>query len=421
MDVDVPSSTMDVNPVSTLLAEPSSYQDPLSTLASQDEEMNDDARSLHSRRSQIQKGVRIDDHYYFADEEPQAVRKSSHNDYQAAWDISDSEEHDEDGEEDEHEIEMEDVVDDESDVPYREDDGTSEMADTASEMHIELSPEEEAKQFHPSVSPANSRHALFKSREEDARFPDEVEFAPEIPARTRFARYRALKSFRTSQWNADEPDDDRAPTEWSRLVRFRNWRGTCSRSAKESSTGGIEPGIRVQVYLRACPREVIYQPPRGVYSLLRHEHKYTTLNCTITTIPVDDENDEGPVIKSKDVLVVQCASRRYECRPVFSQPLAPSSENSLRKFERYLQPGRTSIASWLGPTVIGKDHPILFFKRTIDGMYHSGFLTEIRTAINCDRFVDSSYAADYRQEGDIDGASVSRAQESGYDAVHVLQ
>jgi len=174
------------------------------------------------------------------------------------------------------------------------------------------------------------------------------------------------------------------------------------------------------VYLRSCPREVLSQPPRGVYSLLKHEHKYTTLNCTITTIPMDDEDDEGPVIKSKDILVVQYASRRYECRPVFSQPLAPSSENSLRKFERYLQPGRTSVASWLGPTVIGKDLPILFFKRTIDGTSNSRWVAKVRTAISCDGFVDGSYTADYRQESDIDGASVSRAQESGYDAVHVL-
>jgi len=149
MEVDVPSSTMDVNPVSTILAQPSSYQDSLSTLASQDEEMNDDSRSLHSRRSQAQKGVRIDDHYYFSDEEPQDVKKSSQNDYKAAWYISDSEQDDEHGEDDEHEIEMEDVSDDEPDVPYREDEGTSEMADTVSEMHVDLSPEEDAKQFHP--------------------------------------------------------------------------------------------------------------------------------------------------------------------------------------------------------------------------------------------------------------------------------
>ena len=154
--------------------------------------------------------------------------------------------------------------------------------------------------------------------------------------------------------------------EWSRLVRFGNWRGTCSRIEHESLSGGIKPGVRVEVYLRSCPREVLSRPPRAVYSLLKHENKLTTLNFTITPIPQDDE-DDVPVIKSKDVIVVQYASRRYECRPIFSQPLPPSTENNIRKFERYLQPGRTSVASWLGKTVIGKDVPILFFKKTVDG------------------------------------------------------
>ena len=212
----------------------------------------------------------------------------------------------------------------------------------------------------------HDRHALFKAREEDARFPDEVEFAPDVPARTRFVRYRALKSFRRSAWEVDEPEDTRAPAEWSRLVRFANWRGTCSKSDKESLIGGIKPGIRVQVYLRAAPKEVLWRPPHAVYGHLRHESKHTTLNFKITPIPTDDE-ESMPVIKSKELLVVQYASRRYECRPIYSQPLPPSTTNSIRKFERYLQPGRTSIASWLGPTVIGIDVPVLFFKKNIDG------------------------------------------------------
>lgn len=152
MDAEPASSTMDVNPASTILAQPSSDQDSLSTLAHEDEEMKDDSRSLHSRKFQNQKGVRIDDHYYFENEEPQVVKKPSQNDYQAAWYISDSEEDSEDGEADEHEIEMDDVSDDEFDAPYPEDGGTSEIADTASEMHIDLAPEEESKQYSQSHS-----------------------------------------------------------------------------------------------------------------------------------------------------------------------------------------------------------------------------------------------------------------------------
>ena len=218
--------------------------------------------------------------------------------------------------------------------------------------------------------PAKARHELFKARELDARFPDEVEYPPTTTARSRFARYRALKNFRSSPWDVDEPEDDRAPSEWSRLVRFGNWRGTCKRIENETlGTDGVKPGVRVRVYLRDAPREVLAsysQRVRAAYSLLKHENKYTTLNCTIKLIPQDGEEDT-PVIKSKDVLVVQYGFRRYECRPIFSQPLSPSSENNVRKFERYLQPGRTSVASWLGHTVIGRDVPILYFKQMSDG------------------------------------------------------
>jgi pre-rRNA-processing protein TSR1 len=150
-------------------------------------------------------------------------------------------------------------------------------------------------------------------------------------------------------------------------VRFGNWRATCSRIARQALTKGIKPGARVQIYLRACPKEVIVSPPTAIYSLLQYESKFTTLNFKITPIPQGD-GEEFPVIKSKDVLVVQYASRRYECRPIFSQPLSSSSENNVRKFERYLQPGRSIVASWLGNTVIGKDVPILIFKKTDWGL-----------------------------------------------------
>lgn len=214
-----------------------------------------------------------------------------------------------------------------------------------------------------------NRHELFKARESDAHFPDEVEYPPTIPARTRFARYRALKNFRSSPWDIDEPEDDHCPSEWSRLLRITNWRGTCSKLTSQSSQNGINSGVRVQIYLRSCSPEILSGAPRAVYSLLPHENKFTTLNFSITPVPREDE--EGPVIKSKDVLVVQYASRRYECRPIFSQPVSGASENNVRKFERYLQPGRTSVASWIGKTVIGKDVPVLFFKKTTEGIHSS--------------------------------------------------
>ena len=145
MDVDGDSSSMDANPISTVLAIPTSEQDSLSPLADEDTEMTDDAKSLHSHRSQTQKGVRIDDHYYFEDDSPEQVKRKPRkglNDYQAAWHISDSEESDKEGED---EVKMEDAPDNESEVSY-DDEEQSDIDDSTSEMHVDLSPEEEARQ-----------------------------------------------------------------------------------------------------------------------------------------------------------------------------------------------------------------------------------------------------------------------------------
>lgn len=152
MDVDDDATSMDVNPTSTILATPTSYKDSLSPLADEDTDMMDDTKSLHSRRSQTQKGVRIDDHYYFADDQTEPIKKKQTkgmSDYQAAWYISDSPESDPDEEEEEEEIEMEDAYDHEPETSYHADD-QSEAGDTASEMHVDLSPEEEARQYYPS-------------------------------------------------------------------------------------------------------------------------------------------------------------------------------------------------------------------------------------------------------------------------------
>jgi hypothetical protein len=152
MDVDEADSSMDVNPTSTILATPTAEQDSLFPLAEADTEMAEDAKSVLSHRSQSKKGVRIDNHHYFPDDEPQPIKRKSGkglNDYQEAWHISDSSESDEDPDGDE--IEMDEAEDDNFDGPYQ-DEEESEMGETASEMHVELSPEEEARQYFPRMT-----------------------------------------------------------------------------------------------------------------------------------------------------------------------------------------------------------------------------------------------------------------------------
>lgn len=79
--------------------------------------------------------------------------------------------------------------------------------------------------FDPSLGPASTAAAVEAARaaaaEQDAEFPDEMDTPHDISARLRFARYRALQSFRASPWHPKE----NLPAEYARVFQFEDFPG----------------------------------------------------------------------------------------------------------------------------------------------------------------------------------------------------
>ena len=189
--------TVDAVGEEAVLDAPTTEQDDLAELAPE-EIMMDDIDATVSVATTEKRGVLLDDHHYFSDDEthipaaPKRVPKGTSS-YQAAWflgDVSDS------GSDYDEVDEQDDMNMDEPALPQDGIEGIApreptEAAPTEypqSEMFLDPAPDEESEQL-----------AAFRARkeneaEEDREFPDEIELHPQVLARERLAKYRGLKS-----------------------------------------------------------------------------------------------------------------------------------------------------------------------------------------------------------------------------------
>ena len=348
-----------------VLEAPDAEQEDLADLAPYEATMEDvDALSVSGAPTE-KRGVLLDDHHYFSDDEthlpdaPNRLPKGTSS-YQSAWflgDMSDSGSDLDDAVDDEGDLDMEglalpqDGLEGLDKAILKEATEATPSEYPQSEMFLDPSPDDEAAQL------AEYRAQRKNEANEDLQFPDEIELHPNVLARERLARYRGLKSLRTSHW---ETSEDRAhePQEWNRLLHVPDYKRAKKQVDNDALIGGVQPGKRVHVHLRNVP--ISFQQtcnprkPLALYSLLRHEQKRTVVNYSITL-----NSDHPNPLRSKDELIVQCGSRRFLINPMFSQ--SGNTPNNVHKFLRYLHPGQTAIASFIAPITWGSV-PALFFR-----------------------------------------------------------
>jgi pre-rRNA-processing protein TSR1 len=352
------------------LEEPTEDRDDLDDLAPEEAVMDDDDEmDAATTATAPRKGVLLDDHHYFSDDDqvqelqmPKKVPKGTSK-YQAAWFLDDEDVSDSGS--DLEDFEMQDVEGGEEEA--RPEDG---MEGLAGDAMTEAGPSEypqsvgfiEPDEDEDAMALEAYRKSKRTEAEDDLEFPDEIELHPNVLARERLAKYRGLKSLRSSPWLEDE---DRAfePEEWQRLLRIPDYQASRIRAAREALAGGVSPGTRVHVYIKGVPVAIqkSYDPSRPVtlFSLLRHEHKRTAVNVLINL-----SSDFPTSIKAKEELIVQYGPRRFVINPLFSQ--GGTTPNDVHKYCRYLHPGQSAVATFMGPVTWGSV-PALFFKRTVPG------------------------------------------------------
>ncbi|KAL8172137.1 hypothetical protein V2J09_023941 [Rumex salicifolius] len=225
---------------------------------------------------------------------------------------------------------------------------------------------------------------LKEAHAEDEEYPDEVDTPLDVPARKRFAKYRGLK--KTSSWDPKES----LPLEYARIFAFENLARTKKhvlakakeREAKKEECASV--GSYVRLHIKEVPFSVASKictransMPIIACGLYQHESKMSVLHFSIKK-----HNSYTEPIKSKDELVFHVGFRQFVVRPIYSSDNINSDK---QKMERFLHPGRFSIASVYAP-ISFPPLPLIAMKCTEGGACVVAAIGSLRT-VNPDRII----------------------------------
>ena len=278
--------------------------------------------------------------------------------YMASWIVDEEELEEGDDAEDDSDEDMDDDEEDqveaeeESEEEDHVDDAQSNF-ETESVAMTEDYTDYDTKQGVNFAKEVDDLEALKAARMEE-QFPDEVDTPLDIPARVRFQKYRGLKSFRTSVWDAKE----NLPLDYARIWQFENFDRTRKRVLTEPVTGA-EVGSYVTVVITGVPSHLASSLGPGLVltALLPHEHRMSVMNFAVRR-----HIQSGSIpVKSKSRLIFQVGWRRFAACPVFSQ----HTNGNKHKYERYFRDGNVVMTTFAPITF--PPAPVLVFQEHSSG------------------------------------------------------
>ncbi|CAI5522028.1 unnamed protein product, partial [Closterium sp. Naga37s-1] len=239
-------------------------------------------------------------------------------------------------------------------------------------------------------------------------FPDEVDTPDDIPARQRFAKYRGLKSFRSSLWDPKVVDERVAAVDRGKVpgsvgagtfVRLHIMNVPCfeaERLPHESTncglplvvTGLLQYKTRMTVlHFSIKKADSFAPPPHQVQAAPPLPLRLpTVLHACLLVVNVGGGGGGGggggvtvvcwcPTFSTDDINLDNHKFDGFLSSTLINPPLPTFSTDDINldkhKFERFLLPGRFAVASIFAPTLF-PPHPLLVFADPSSANQHTG-------------------------------------------------
>ncbi|XP_064632502.1 pre-rRNA-processing protein TSR1 homolog [Lineus longissimus] len=279
------------------------------------------------------------------------------SEYQAAWIVDSGDENEDDDDDDDDDDEADDAMEAEEEGSESEDEEIHEDDEEFVTMTVTDGGDVTKYDAAFDIEEEDKLLSKYKESRIDEMFPDEVDTPKDVPAKDRFARYRGLKSFRTSPWDPKE----NLPADYARIFQFDDFRRMKKKILAEEMEDGAMPGWYVTLHIENVPRAILdtIKPnhPLVVYGLRPHEQKMSILHLVMKRLP----SNRQP-IKSKERMIFHVGYRRFAACPIYSQ----HTNAGKHKFERFLRNDGAYVATIYAP-IIFPPASVMMFKENMDG------------------------------------------------------